>query len=69
MGLAPSGPAQALFKIALGNFVCLGSPLSAIHGVQTLPFTLRFADFSGDTTPRCETADKSYTGVAVGSLL
>ena len=30
---------------------CLGSPLSAIHGVQTLSFTLRFADFSGDTTP------------------
>ncbi len=29
----------------------LGSPLSAIHGVQTLSFTLRFADFSGDTTP------------------
>jgi len=47
---------------------CLGSPLSAIHGVQTLSFTLRFADFSGDTTPRCETADKSHTGVAVGSF-
>ncbi|MDT3409876.1 UNVERIFIED_ORG: hypothetical protein QE398_000245 [Atlantibacter sp. SORGH_AS 304] len=30
---------------------CLGSPLSAIHGVQTLSFPLRFADFSGDTTP------------------
>ena len=30
---------------------CLGSPLSAIHGVQTLSFTLRFADFSGDITP------------------
>jgi len=29
----------------------LGSPLSAIHGVQTLSFPLRFADFSGDTTP------------------
>ncbi len=30
---------------------CLGSPLSAIHGVQTLSCPLRFADFSGDTTP------------------
>ena len=48
---------------------CLGSPLSAIHGVQTLSFTLRFADFSGDTTPRCQIAGKSKDGVAVGSFL
>ena len=34
-----------------GTRPCLGSPLSAIHGVQTLSFPLRFADFSGDTTP------------------
>ncbi len=52
----------------LDSTSCLGSPLSAIHGVQTLSFTLRFADFSGDTTPRCETADKSYTDVAVGAF-
>ncbi len=43
---------------------CLGSPLSAIHGVQTLSFTLRFADFSGDTTPRCQIAGKSKDGIA-----
>ena len=40
---------------------CLGSPLSAIHGVQTLSFTLRFADFSGGQHRRCETAGKSKT--------
>ena len=34
-----------------GTRPCLGSPLSAIPGVQTLSFPLRFADFSGDTTP------------------
>ncbi len=48
---------------------CLGSPLSAIHGVQTLSFTLRFADFSGGQHHRCETGGKSNIGVAVGSLL
>ena len=52
----------------LDSTSCLGSPLSAIHGVQTLSFTLRFADFSGDTTPRCHIADQSHTGVAVGAV-
>ena len=51
-----------------GTSPCLGSPLSAIHGVQTLSFPLRFADFSGDTTPRCHIADQSHTGVAVGAV-
>jgi len=48
----------------LDSTSCLGSPLSAIHGVQTLSFTLRFADFSGDTTPRCHIVDKSKAGIA-----
>ncbi|MDP9770230.1 UNVERIFIED_ORG: hypothetical protein J2S99_003627 [Atlantibacter hermannii] len=52
----------------LDSTSCLGSPLSAIHGVQTLSFTLRFADFSGDTTPRCEILGKSNIGVAVGTV-
>ena len=43
---------------------CLGSPLSAIPGVQTLPFTLRFADFSGDTTPIAVISKIKKTGVA-----
>ena len=58
----PRGPARkSVLRTALTSRVpdcgrldstsCLGSPLSAIHGVQTLSFTLRFADFSGDTTP------------------
>jgi len=51
MGLAPSGPAQALFKIAPGNFVLLDSPLAAIHGVQTLSSVLRFADFERGHNP------------------
>ena len=34
-----------------GTRPCLGSPLSAIPGVQTLSFTLRFADFSGGHNP------------------
>jgi hypothetical protein len=51
MGLAPSGPAQALFKIAPGNFVLLDSPLAVIPGVQTLSFALRFTDFSGEHHP------------------
>ncbi len=63
------GRLDSTYSFHSGTSPCLGSPLSAIHGVQTLSFTLRFADFSGDTTPRCETADKSLTGVAVGSLL
>jgi hypothetical protein len=61
----PRGPARkSVLRTALTSHVpdCgrldspswLGSPLDAIHGVQTLSFTLRFADFSGDTTPRCE---------------
>jgi hypothetical protein len=53
----------------LDSTSCLGSPLSAIHGVQTLSFTLRFADFSGDTTPRCETGGKGNIGVAESTLL
>ena len=58
----PRGPARkSVLRTALTSRVpdygrldstsCLGSPLSAIHGVQTLSFPLRFADFSGDTTP------------------
>ncbi len=30
---------------------CLASPLAAIHGVQPLSSGLRFADFSGESTP------------------
>ena len=75
----PRGPARkSVLRTALTSHVpdcgrldstsCLGSPLSAIHGVQTLSFTLRFADFSGDTTPRCEILGKSNIGVAVGTV-
>jgi hypothetical protein len=76
----PRGPARkSVLRTALTSRVpdcgrldstsCLGSPLSAIHGVQTLSFTLRFADFSGDTTPRCETGGKGNIGVAESTLL
>ena len=71
----PRGPARkSVLRTALTSRMpdcgrldstsCLGSPLSAIHGVQTLSFPLRLADFSGDTTPRCHIADKSKVGVA-----
>jgi hypothetical protein len=71
----PRGPARkSVLRTALTSRVpdCgrldspswLDSPLSAIHGVQTLSFTLRFADFSGDTTPRFHIADKNKVGVA-----
>ena len=63
------GRLDSTYSFHSGTSPCLGSPLSAIHGVQTLSFTLRFADFSGDTTPRCNIADKSHIGVAVGSTL
>ncbi|WP_312480327.1 hypothetical protein, partial [Kosakonia cowanii] len=53
----------------LDSTSCLGSPLSAIHGVQTLSFPLRFADFSGDTTSRCDIADKSRTSIAESAFL
>ena len=65
----PRGQRKRCSKLHPAILSCLGSPLSAIHGVQTLSSTLRFADFSGDTTPRCHIADKSHTGVAVGSIL
>ncbi|MDF2623535.1 MAG: hypothetical protein K0S62_1306 [Kosakonia cowanii] len=76
----PRGPARkSVLRTALTSRVpdggrldspsWLGSPLSAIHGVQTLSFTLRFADFSGDTTPRCETGGKGNIGVAESTLL
>jgi len=45
------GRLDSTYSFHSGTRPCLGSPLSAIHGVQTLSFTLRFADFSGDTTP------------------
>gem|GEM_PF-2694639 len=63
------GQRKRCSKLLPAILSCLGLPLSAIHGVQTLSFTLRFADFSGDTTPRCHIAKKSNAGVAVGSLL
>jgi len=44
---------------------CLGSPLSAIHCVQTLSFTLRFADFSGGQHHRCK-MDAQWKTVAAG---
>ena len=76
----PRGPARkSVLRTALTSRVpdcgrldstsCLGSPLSAIHGVQTLSFTLRFADFSGGQHRRCDTAGKSNIGVAVGAFL
>jgi hypothetical protein len=76
----PRGPARkSVLRTALTSRVpdcgrldstsCLGSPLSAIHGVQTLSFPLRFADFSGGQHRRCETGGKGNIGVAVGSLL
>ncbi len=45
------GRLDSTYSPRSGTRPCLGSPLSAIHGVQTLSFPLRFADFSGDTTP------------------
>jgi len=75
----PRGPARkSVLRTALTSRVpdcgrldstsCLGSPLSAIHGVQTLSLTLRFADFSGGQHRRCNTAGKSNVGVALGSF-
>ena len=63
------GRLDSTYSFHSGTSPCLGSPLSAIHGVQTLSFTLRFADFSGDTTPRCKTEIKSNECVALGSFL
>jgi hypothetical protein len=64
-GTRPSGASASAVQNCSRQFCpCLGSPLSAIHGVQTLSFPLRFADFSGDTTPRCHIGDKSKDGVA-----
>ena len=63
------GQRKRCSKLLPAILSCLGSPLSAIHGVQTLSFTLRFADFSGDTTPRCKTEIKSNECVALGSFL
>ena len=71
----PRGPARkSVLRTALTSRVpdcgrldstsCLGSPLSAIHGVQTLSFPLRFADFSGDTTPIAVISQIKKTGVA-----
>ena len=62
------GRLDSTYSFHSGTSPCLGSPLSAIHGVQTLSFTLRFADFSGDTTPRFHIADKNRTGIAVGAF-
>ncbi len=70
LGARPSGASASAVQNCSRQFCpCLGSPLSAIHGVQTLSFTLRFADFSGDTTPSLPYRKKSNAGVAVGSLL
>jgi len=64
-GTRPLGASASAVQNCSRQFCpCLGSPLSAIHGVQTLSFTLRFADFSGGQHRRCETADKSKVGVA-----
>ena len=68
-GTRPSGASASAVQNCSRQFCpCLGSPLSAIHGVQTLSFTLRFADFSGGQHRRCKTAGKSNIGVAVGSF-
>ena len=63
------GQRKRCSKLLPAILSCLGSPLSAIHGVQTLSFTLRFADFSGGQHRRCETGGKGNIDVAVGSLL
>ena len=64
-GTRPFGASASAVQNCSRQFCpCLGSPLSAIHGVQTLSFPLRFADFSGDTTPRCHIVDKSKAGIA-----
>jgi len=62
------GQRKRCSKLLPAILSCLGSPLSTIHGVQTLSLTLRFADFSGDTTPRFYIADKNRTGIAVGAF-
>jgi len=38
------GQRKRCSKLLPAILSCLGSPLSAVHGVQTLSFTLRFAD-------------------------
>jgi len=63
------GQRKRCSKLLPAILSCLGSPLSAIHGVQTLSFPLRFADFSGDTTPRCHIADKNKAGVDESAFL
>ena len=64
-GTRPFGASASAVQNCSRQFCpCLGSPLSAIPGVQTLPFTLRFADFSGDTTPIAVISKIKKTGVA-----
>ncbi|WP_326900846.1 hypothetical protein P8F81_00005, partial [Kosakonia cowanii] len=63
------GRLDSTYSFHAGTSPCLGSPLSAIHGVQTLSFTLRFADFSGGQHRRCHIADKNKVGVAESAVL
>ncbi len=58
------GRLDSTYSFHSGTRPCLGSPLSAIHGVQTLSFPLRFADFSGDTTPIAVISQIKKNGVA-----
>jgi hypothetical protein len=58
------GRLDSTYSFHSGTRPCLGSPLSAIPGVQTLSFPLRFADFSGDTTPIAVISQIKKNGVA-----
>ena len=44
-------PPDLLPAVGSTRHPCLASPLAAIHGVQPLSSGLRFADFSGESTP------------------
>ena len=62
-------PPARLTDGRLDSTSCLVSPLAALPGVQSLSSGLRFAGFSGDSTPCCETVPRSNNEIAVGSVL